>query len=128
MLVAYAMLGTADHAKAMTLYTPVMEVLGAKKIDAYSHETRTWFGRDGAGMLSIGHPLDDTRPASGGNGTMVGLLASDRAMVDAAHAKALELGATDEGAPGVRGGGGLYIAYFRDHDGNKIAMFTMSAT
>jgi predicted lactoylglutathione lyase len=56
---------------------------------------------------------------------MVGIVASDNAMVDAAHAKAMELGATDEGAPGVRGGGGLYIAYIRDFDGNKLAIFAM---
>jgi predicted lactoylglutathione lyase len=36
------------------------------------------------------------------------------------HAKALELGGTDEGAPGPRGDG-FYAAYFRDLDGNKFA-------
>ena len=123
MLVGYTMIGTNDHAKAVSLYTPVMAVLGAKKIEAYSTETRTWFGRDGAGMLAIGAP-GDGNTATSGNGTMIALAASDAAMVDAAHAKALELGATDEGAPGTRGGG-LYFAYFRDFDGNKMAVFAM---
>jgi catechol 2,3-dioxygenase-like lactoylglutathione lyase family enzyme len=123
MLVAYTMIGANDHDKAMSLYAPVMDILGAKKIQAYSTETRTWFGRDGAGMLAIGHP-GDGNPATGGNGTMVSLSATDPAMVDAAHAKALEMGARDEGAPGPRGPG-LYFAYFRDFDGNKIALFTM---
>jgi hypothetical protein len=123
MLAAYTMLGTNDHDKAMTLYTPLMAVLGGTKVDAYSHETRTWFGRNGQGMISIGKPHEGD--ATAGNGTMVGIVASDNAMVDAAHAKALELGATDEGAPGVRGGGGLYIAYIRDFDGNKLAFFAM---
>jgi hypothetical protein len=38
------------------------------------------------------------------------------------HAKVLELGGTDEGAPGFReaGGEGFYAAYFRDLDGNKL--------
>jgi catechol 2,3-dioxygenase-like lactoylglutathione lyase family enzyme len=121
MLVAYAMIGTNDHDKAMTLYAPVMAILGAAKIDAYSTDNRTWFGRDGAGMLAIGKP-GDGHEATSGNGTMIALLASDSAMVDAAHAKALEMGAIDEGAPGVRGGG-IYFAYFRDFDGNKIALF-----
>lgn len=123
MLVGYTMIGTNDLAKAMFLYAPVMAILGAKKIDAYSSETRTWFGRDGAGMLAIGAP-GDGNAATAGNGTMIALTASDTAMVDAAYAKAIELGATDEGAPGTRGGG-LYFAYFRDFDGNKMAVFAM---
>ena len=36
-----------------------------------------------------------------------------------------ELGATDEGAPGVRGGS-FYIGYFRDLDGNKLNAFCMA--
>jgi catechol 2,3-dioxygenase-like lactoylglutathione lyase family enzyme len=35
------------------------------------------------------------------------------------------LGAKDEGAPGARGDGGFYGAYFRDPDGNKICVFKM---
>lgn len=123
MLVAYTMIGTNDHDKAVFLYAPVMAILGAKKIDAYSSETRTWFGRVGAGMLAIG-TAGDGNAATAGNGTMVALAASDTDMVGAAHAKALELGATDEGAAGPRGPG-FYGAYFRDFDGNKICIFTM---
>jgi catechol 2,3-dioxygenase-like lactoylglutathione lyase family enzyme len=125
MLLAYTMIGTNDYAKAMTLYEPVMAILGAKKIDAYSTDTRTWFGRDGAGMIAIGGTANG-EPATGGNGTMLGLSATSSAMIDAAYAKAMEMGATDEGAPGPRGPG-MYFAYFRDFDGNKIAMFTMVA-
>jgi catechol 2,3-dioxygenase-like lactoylglutathione lyase family enzyme len=124
MLVAYTMIGTNDLTKAMALYTPVMDILGAKKIAAYSNEKRTWFGRDGAGMLAIGLPHDG-QSAGGGNGTMISLSAGDTAMVDAAYAKALELGATDEGAAGPRGPG-FYGAYFRDFDGNKICIFTLT--
>jgi catechol 2,3-dioxygenase-like lactoylglutathione lyase family enzyme len=123
MLVGYTMIGTNDHAKAIALYAPVMAVLGASKIDAYSSETRTWFGRGEAGMLAIGRPHNG-EGATGGNGTMISLVASDVAMVQAAHAKALELGATDEGAAGPRGPG-FYGAYFRDFDGNKICIFAI---
>ena len=44
--------------------------------------------------------------------------------VDAFHAKALELGGTDEGAPGERTPG-VYFAYFRDLDGNKLCGFKL---
>jgi predicted lactoylglutathione lyase len=39
--------------------------------------------------------------------------------VAAFHAKAMELGATNEGDPDERGPG-VYFAYFRDLDGNKV--------
>ena len=45
--------------------------------------------------------------------------------VDAVHAKALELGGTDEGAPGPRGEQ-IYAGYFRDLDGNKFNAFCMT--
>jgi hypothetical protein len=38
---------------------------------------------------------------------------------------ALNLGGTDEGAPGPRGGDGFYAGYFRDLDGNKLNAFCM---
>ena len=43
--------------------------------------------------------------------------------IRAIHAKALELGGADEGAPGWRGPeGGFFGAYFRDPDGNKLCV------
>ena len=45
--------------------------------------------------------------------------------VDELHAKALALGGSDEGAPGVRRGG-FYAAYFRDLDGNKLNFICMN--
>jgi predicted lactoylglutathione lyase len=57
---------------------------------------------------------------------MVALVLKERRQVDALHAKALALGGTDEGAPGVRGSEGpqaFYGAYFRDLDGNKLCAF-----
>ena len=56
---------------------------------------------------------------------MVAFAAGSRANVDKLHAKALALGGTDEGAPGLRGPEeyGFYGAYFRDLDGNKLCAF-----
>ena len=50
------------------------------------------------------------------------LAAGSTAQVDAVHAKALALGAQDEGPAGP-GGSGFYAAYFRDLDGNKLNCF-----
>ena len=54
---------------------------------------------------------------------MIALAAGGNDGVDRCHAKALSLGATDEGAPGPRGDDGFYAAYCRDLDGNKLAFF-----
>ena len=64
------------------------------------------------------------KPATVGNGMMVALVVDSCAKVDALHKKALELGGSDEGAPGPRGEG-FYAGYFRDLDGNKLNAFFM---
>ena len=53
---------------------------------------------------------------------MVALAVKSRDKVDALHKKAVELGGTDEGAPGERGQG-FYAGSFRDLDGNKLNAF-----
>nr|HMM67743.1 VOC family protein [Dokdonella sp.] len=75
-------------------------------------------------MLCIMTPFDG-RPATVGNGVMPGIGVDSRDLVDRMHRKALELGGSDEGAPGLRGEGGegFYAAYFRDPDGNKLDVF-----
>ena len=50
---------------------------------------------------------------------MVALAAESKEAVDKFHKTALENGAVDEGAPGLRSDGNYY-GYVRDHDGNKI--------
>ncbi len=68
----------------------------------------------------------DGQSATVGNGVMVGIGADSRDQVDRVHKKALELGGSDEGSPGLRaeGGEGFYAAYFRDLDGNKLDVFS----
>ena len=73
--------------------------------------------------FSVMTPYDE-KEACVGNGVMIALTAKNTEQVDALYAKALELGGTDEGAPGTRGGS-LYLAYFRDLDGNKLNFFCM---
>jgi catechol 2,3-dioxygenase-like lactoylglutathione lyase family enzyme len=55
-------------------------------------------------------------------GVHVAFEAPDRAAVDAFHAAALEAGATDNGAPGVREiyHPSYYGAYVLDPDGNNV--------
>ena len=53
---------------------------------------------------------------------MGGLRAASRDQVDRLHAMALELGGSDEGAPGERRSD-FYGGYFRDLDGNKLVFY-----
>ena len=80
--------------------------------------------------LSLDQPgVAVTRPFDGGdatvgNGVMVAMSMPSKEAVDAGDNKAIELGASDEGAPGQRGEG-FYAGYFRDLDGNKLNAFYM---
>ncbi|GAB1264633.1 VOC family protein [Aurantivibrio infirmus] len=121
-MIGYATLGSNDVEKAKSFYGQVLALLGAKQLMEFGEQV--YFGVDmSKPMLGVGTPFNK-ETATVGNGTMIALSASDSAMVDAVHAKALELGGTDEGAPGNRTDN-FYGAYFRDLDGNKLAVFCM---
>ena len=72
--------------------------------------------------------MDATAPfhfgQRGGLGRHDALAAKNPPQVVALYKKAMQLGATDEGPPGLRGGT-FYAAYFRDIDGNKLNFFCM---
>src|SRR3546814_17263857 len=63
-------------------------------------------------MFGVVGPFDG-KPASVGNGSMFGFALPSHELIDLFLQKALELGGTDEGAPGHRGpeGAGAYLAY-----------------
>ena len=83
-----------------------------------------FYGRNmGESMLAVCTPYDG-KPQSPGNGNMVAILAGSRENVDRLYAKARELGATDEGAPGERMPV-FYAGYVRDLDGNKLCFYEM---
>jgi catechol 2,3-dioxygenase-like lactoylglutathione lyase family enzyme len=116
-MISYATVGTNDLGKAEPFFT---ELLGAQGVTKLFDHPRggVVFGKDGKLVLGVLSPFDG-KPATVGNGAMVALEMPSREAVDAFHAKAMALGATDEGAPGERGPG-FYMAYFRDLDGNKF--------
>ncbi|MDX1650326.1 MAG: VOC family protein, partial [Myxococcota bacterium] len=75
-------------------------------------------------MLAVCIPYDE-KPHERGNGWMVAIPGGSREGVNRLHARALELGATDEGAPGERIPDVFYGAYVRDPDGNKLCFMDM---
>ena len=83
-----------------------------------------WGTDPAAPGLAVNVPYDKNA-ATVGNGVMIAIALDAPQKVDAFHAKALELGGTDEGAPGLRVGP-FYAGYFRDLDGNKLNAFCMT--
>ncbi|WP_326540949.1 VOC family protein [Pseudorhodoferax sp.] len=123
-MIGYVTLGTNAFPRAAAFYDALLAELGAKRfMDTESFVM--WTSQPGKPGICLVKPFDK-QPASVGNGTMVALIVDSREKVDAVHRKAMALGATDEGAPGLRGKG-FYAAYFRDLDGNKLNVFHMGA-
>lgn len=121
-MIGYVTLGTKDLQKSAAFYDALLAEIGAKR--AMDYETFiAWAVTPDQPMLSVIKPFNG-EVATSGNGTMIGLAAKDKAQVDSFHAKAMSLGASDEGAPGPRGDS-FYAGYFRDLDGNKLNIFCM---
>ncbi len=122
-MIGYVTVGTNDLARSAKYYDELLATLGASRfmeMDTFI----AWATDPNAAGFSVTKPFDQN-PATVGNGVMVALACPDRASVDALYAKAIELGGTDEGAPGPRGDSGFYAGYFRDLDGNKLNAFCM---
>lgn len=119
-MIAYTTVGTNNMDKAKDFYAELLGELDAKP--GWTSDTFASFSvGPGQPTFAVCTPFDETA-ATVGNGTMIALNAGTKAKVDTMYAKALELGGTDEGAPGARVDV-FYLAYFRDLDGNKIALF-----
>lgn len=125
-MIGYATVGTNDIDRARTFYDDLLGGIGARRVMEFPQNGFTMYG---TGARAPG--LAVTRPYNGeaaqpGNGAMVALAMDSRDKVDSLHARALELGGSDEGPPGLRGPDGdkaFYGAYFRDLDGNKLCAF-----
>lgn len=119
-MIGYMTIGTNDKDKAVAFYDALFEPLGARNMSPNDRIT-LWRVKGGQGMLGVSVPFDGDA-ASVGNGTMVAIPVESNEMVDQLHARALELGAADDGAPGSRTDS-FYGGYFRDLDGNKLVFF-----
>lgn len=120
-MIGYITVGTNNMKKAAAFYDALLGELGAgRTMDEESFIV--W--SNGATAFSITKPFDGNT-ATVGNGVMVAFALDNRENVDRLYQKAMELGATDEGKPGPRGGedSPFYAAYFRDLDGNKLNFF-----
>ena len=118
-MIAYTTIGVSDIEKAKAFYLSLLEDLELAVFMDLGRLVAMGTPAGGA-MLAICTPYNEEAP-NPGNGNMIAIAAGSTEMVDKLHAKALSLGATDEGAAGSRMDG-FYGGYFRDADGNKICL------
>jgi catechol 2,3-dioxygenase-like lactoylglutathione lyase family enzyme len=125
-MIGYVTIGTDQLERAREYYDALFGSIGGTRL--MQLEDQRGFTMYGVAMnrpaVVVTRPYNG-EPMNPGNGNMVALVMDSTDKVDAFHAKALELGGTDEGAPGYRGDPkfGYYFGYFRDLDGNKFAVF-----
>jgi catechol 2,3-dioxygenase-like lactoylglutathione lyase family enzyme len=121
-MVGYTTVGTNDWDAATAFYDELLGTVGAKRLFEMENFV-LWGTAMDKGCLALVRPYDK-KPATVGNGVMVAFQMETPEAVDAFYAKALALGATDEGPPGKRMEG-FYAGYFRDLDGNKLNAFKL---
>jgi predicted lactoylglutathione lyase len=122
-MIGYVTLGTNDLDRAVNFYDALLEVIGGKR-SMEEDGFVAWSVSPEAPGIAATKPFNGEF-ATAGNGTMVALMVDSSESVQKLHAKALELGAADERAPGPRGESGFYAGYFRDLDGNKLNALCM---
>jgi len=122
-MIAYTTVGTNDLEKSKAFYDDLFGTIGISEL--WSSDTFVGYGPSmDKPMFGVCKPHNG-EAATFGNGTMIALACPDSATVDKIYAKAIALGAQDEGAAGPRGESGFYCGYFRDPDGNKLNAFAM---
>jgi len=110
----YFVVGTNDMEASKAFYEALFAESGLQCMSPTDRMTY-WLG-DGFAFASA-IPFD-TKPATIGNGSMVGFCVGSNEDVTRMHALAIELGGTCEGLPNQRGP--RFSAYVRDLDGNKL--------
>ncbi|MEC9414141.1 MAG: VOC family protein [Pseudomonadota bacterium] len=121
-MIGYVTVGTNNKERAAKFYDTLFQEMGAQRVFSIERiigwgigTSQPWF--------CIAEPYNG-KEATIGNGDMTALKVQSKDDVNSLYAKAMELGAKDEGPPGDRDDG-FYGGYFRDLDGNKLVFFTI---
>lgn len=117
-MIGYVTIGTNDFDNALAFYDALFESIGVKQLWKHGSMAAWARSREDTAFCLIA-PYDG-EAATAGNGVMVALKMQNSEQVDTLYARAIALGAKDEGEPGPRGDSGFYGAYFRDLEGNKL--------
>ena len=124
-MIGYVMVGTNNLDQSIKFYDELLKILNLERTEkddvcaGYSQK-----GKGGKVEFYVTKPVNKEK-ATIGNGSQISFLTNSRSIVDKFHEIGLKLGGTSEGSGGERPeGSGVYYAYIRDLDGNKICAFT----
>ena len=116
-MLAYSVIGAKDLDKLLGFYDSLLEIIGGKQLMGL--DRIKFYGTDAGGaMLAICSPANGDAQSCG-NGQMIAIPGGSTEGVDTLYKRALELGASDAGAP-EQALPFFYGGYVRDPDGNKI--------
>jgi catechol 2,3-dioxygenase-like lactoylglutathione lyase family enzyme len=124
-MIGYVTLGTNNLPRAVKFYDELFNSIDIGRVMEQDNYFVAWASSMDSPSVAVTIPFNK-QPATVGNGVMVALTLQSPQQVQAFYKKALDLGATTEGAPGFRPEGntsGYYAGYFRDLDGNKLNAF-----
>jgi catechol 2,3-dioxygenase-like lactoylglutathione lyase family enzyme len=114
---SHMMVGSNDIARSKKFYDATFSAMGGRA-GSTDPKGRLVYMHNG-GIFIVTPPING-EPATHGNGCTIGLAMTPE-QADAWHRAGVENGGTAiEDAPGERAGSGLYLAYLRDPDGNKL--------
>ncbi|MBI3072617.1 MAG: VOC family protein [Deltaproteobacteria bacterium] len=118
-MISHVSLGVRNLSKSIGFYDAVLAQIGYSRL--WTTERAAGYGVSGTNepfaLIDVGEAL-----SAAGAGCHIALVAASASAVDAFHRIALQFGAHDNGAPGLRPqyGAGYYAAFIRDLDGHKI--------
>lgn len=120
----HVMVGSNDLERARGFYDATFAALGGKpgEMDARGRLIYAYAG----GRLMITTPIDGN-PATAANGGTIGIAAATRDHVLAWHKAGTAHGGTAIESPPIKRPNGVFVAYLRDPDGNKLTARTQPA-
>ncbi|MGE0044755.1 MAG: VOC family protein [Hyphomonadaceae bacterium] len=121
---SHIMIGTNDLNRAKAFYDALLGALGVPA--GHIDDDRRVFYRTKTGVFCVTQPIDG-HAATFANGGTIGFACASQDQVHAWHEAGLAAGGVAcEDPPGPRKNG-LYLAYLRDPDGNKICALHRAA-
>ena len=124
-MIGYVMVGTNNLDQSIKFYDELLKILSLERTE--KDDVCAGYSQKGGGgkvEFYVTKPVNKEK-ATIGNGSQISFLTNSRSIVDKFHEIGLKLGGTSEGSGGERPeGSGVYYAYIRDLDGNKICAFT----
>ncbi len=115
---SHVMVGSSDIDRSKKFYDALFGAVGGKP-GKQDPKGRLVYVHNG-GIFLVSPPIDG-KPATHANGGTIGFAMSGPDQAKAWHDAGASAGGTSiEDPPGERPGSGMYLAYLRDPDGNKL--------